>query len=303
MNNRSSSSRPLIETHKGILPIGDVQLPCSVLEGGTRVLSVTGIQTAFGIGFGGRKPDSGPAQMPRFMAREGLIKHIPEDLLDLLKTPIQYRPLHGGRSGKAYEATILPRLCAAIMDAGRDGQMKGSSEIILLRAEMLIKAFAQVAIIALVDEATGYQEERDPVALQRLLAAYLSEERLRWVKTFPDAFFTEIFRLRGWERSKDSNAMPMFVGRIINKIVYEQLPEGVLERLQSLNPIDPETHRRKARHHQHLSSDVGHPDLRAHIQQLLPILRLSDSWSDFQRNFARGMGKSDAIQRPLDFGD
>jgi len=56
-------------------------------------------------------------------------------------------------------------------------------------------------IIALVDEATGYQEQRDRDELQRFLALYLSEERLKWAKMFPDEYYKQLFRLQGWSYS------------------------------------------------------------------------------------------------------
>jgi hypothetical protein len=52
--------------------------------------------------------------------------------------------------------------------------------------------FARVGIIALVDEATGYQEVRDHEALQEILKRYISEELLVWVRTFPMEFTTPL---------------------------------------------------------------------------------------------------------------
>jgi len=63
----------------------------------------------------------------------------------------------------------------------------------------LIRGLARVGIIALVDEATGYQEVRARQELQRILEAYVQAELRPWIKTFPDEFFKEIYRLQGWE--------------------------------------------------------------------------------------------------------
>ena len=62
---------------------------------------------------------------------------------------------------------------------------------------MLMRGLAHIGIIALVDEATGYQEVRDREALQALLDRYLRKELAAWAKKFPDDFYKEIFRLRG----------------------------------------------------------------------------------------------------------
>jgi hypothetical protein len=48
------------------------------------------------------------------------------------------------------------------------------------------------------DEATGYQDVRARNALEMILEKFISEELRKWVKTFPDDFYKEIFRLRKW---------------------------------------------------------------------------------------------------------
>jgi len=40
--------------------------------------------------------------------------------------------------------------------------------------------------VALVDEATGYQEIRDRLALQAILDRFLRKELAAWAKRFPD---------------------------------------------------------------------------------------------------------------------
>jgi len=49
-----------------------------------------------------------------------------------------------------------------------------------------VRGFARVGIIALVDEATGYQEVRNKLALQAILDAFLRKELAAWAKRFPD---------------------------------------------------------------------------------------------------------------------
>ena len=68
-----------------------------------------------------------------------------------------------------------------------------------MQCEILAPALARVGIIALIDEATGYQEIRDRQALQQILDKYLLKEYAAWAKRFPDEFYKQIFKLRGWE--------------------------------------------------------------------------------------------------------
>lgn len=45
-------------------------------------------------------------------------------------------------------------------------------------------SLAHVGIVGLIDEATGYQEVRDKLALQAILDAYLRKELVAWAKRF-----------------------------------------------------------------------------------------------------------------------
>jgi len=89
------------------------------------------------------------------------------------------------------------------------------------RRILMIRALAHVGIIALVDEATGYQEVRNKEALQALLDAFLQKEFAAWAKRFPDEFYKEIFRLRSCEWNRLSVRRPMWVGKLTNDVVYE----------------------------------------------------------------------------------
>ena len=107
-------------------------------------------------------------------------------------------------------------------------------------------------MIALVDEATGYQETRDRKALQSILDKYLCKELAAWSETFPDEFYKELFRLRGWQCRGMKINRPSVVGRYTNDIIYERLAPGILDELIERNPED-EKGQPKHRHHQWLT--------------------------------------------------
>ena len=297
----------LKETHAGELKIGDQVIPCSVLEDGRRVLSQRAVMRTMGASMGGHQSAEDAAgdaaKLPRFMARKSLIPFIDNDLKMMLENPVAYRGRRGGKPSFGYEATALPKICSAILNARDAGALRQQQMPMALVADMLIRAFAQVGIIALIDEATGYQAERDKDELQKFLALYLSEERLKWVSTFPSEFFSHIFRLKNWKRPITAQARPPMMGKIINKIVYERLPDGVLRELQQRNPVDYESKRRKWKHHQFLSNDIGHPDLRVHIQQLLALMRASRTWDEFTELFTRAFFPNAGDQPTLGLED
>jgi hypothetical protein len=77
------------------------------------------------------------------------------------------------------------------------------------------------------------------------------------------------------------------MGQMINSLVYERLPEGVMEQLRKQNPIREETKRRKFKHHQFLTEEVGHPHLRSHLQKVIGLMQASLSWEEFKKLFGR----------------
>lgn len=269
-------------THSGTLSIGDAAIPCAVLSDGTRLLTQAGFLEALGRS---SKPKGRSQQvtdgLPPFLATKSLKSLISDEVVSST-VPVEFVTPTGGRA-LGYRAELLPKVCDLFMEARNQGLLTTQQLPIAEKCEMLVRSLAKVGIVALVDEATGFQQERERDALHKLLSVYLAEERLAWAKRFPDEFYKQIYRLKGWQWPV-GRAKPPLLGHITNDIVYERLPEGVLAKLQELNPTQEETKRRKWKHHQFLSQEVGQPDLRDHILQILPIMRISKDWKAFKRH-------------------
>ncbi len=297
-----SEPKILKATHQGPLNIADRELMCAVLEDGTRVISRTAIFRAFGRTQRGRKKDEMRAlNMPSFIDANNLQPFIDEGLRGQL-IPIEYYNVTGTLTS-GYKAEILPLLCEVYLSAREGGALTKQQQPLALASELLVRSLSRVGIIALVDEATGYQVDRDQDSLQKFLALYLSEERLKWAKVFPDEYYKQLFRLRGWAYSPLSVKRPKDVGRVTNELVYKKLPPHVFEELRRLNPVKNKiSGRREATHHQHLSKDIGQADLRDHLLQLIAIMRASANWGIFKRNFARAF-PTPGDQTELDLGD
>lgn len=269
-------------THMGTLKIGDAEIPCAVLSDGTRLLTQAGFLGALGRS---TKPKGRSQQvtdgLPPFLATKSLKPLITQQIIDTT-VPIDFITTTGGKA-LGYKAELLPQVCDLFMEAKNQGLLTSQQMSIAESSEMLIRALAKVGIVALVDEATGFQIDRERDELHRLLSVYLSEERLAWAKRFPDEFYKQVYRLKGWKWPVGKAKTP-YLGHITNDIVYDRLPKGVLPKLRELNPVQEESKRRKFKHHQFLSQDVGQPDLRDHILQILPIMKISKDWKAFKRH-------------------
>lgn len=295
----------------GVLKLSDdTQIPCAVLEDGTRVLRERSVAKAIGKKGSGahwkRKKSAPDMIIPEYFSTN-IERFIPNEVKQSLANPIIFKT-KSGTIAKGVPATILSEICDIWVKAKEKGALSESQEKTAAKAEMLKNAISKVGIIALVDEATGYEEKRiqeEQESLQKLLALYLSEERLKWAKMFPDVYFKELFRLRGWTYNALTSKRPKLTGKITNQIVYEKLPPGVLAELRRLNPvINKKTGYRKAKFSQHLSFDLGQPDLRDHLLQLVTVMRLSKNWQNFKSNFAKAFPvPGEPQQEDLDFGD
>lgn len=263
-------------THTGILNVGDVEIDCYVLENGERILSTRGIMKSLGRSWRGRKHRG--TQLPVFLEAKNLLPFISNDL-DTVLTPREFRTPRGAR-GAGYNAEILPTVCDVYLQARQTGVLTPAQHVVAQHCEMLVRAFARVGIIALVDEATGYQDIRPREALQAYLEQILRKELAAWVKRFPDEFYQQIYRLKGWTWPGMGKNRYSVVAHYTKDLVYERIAPGVLKELESRNPKN-ESGYRKAKHHQWLTDEIGHPMLAQHLFAVVALARASDSWDRF----------------------
>jgi hypothetical protein len=284
------------------LMIGDLSVGCYVLEDGTRILTQESFLTVLGRAAkakGGHGVRTVVDNLPPFLAAANL-KPLIDIEITKSTTPIEFISPTGAKV-YGYAAELLPEVCRVYLSARDNGVLLPSQEHIAERADMLVRSLASIGIVALVDEATGYQEVRDKKALSALLDKYLLQEFAKWAKRFPDTFYKEMFRLRGWEYPTISGGKPGVVGRFTMDIVYHRLAPGLVKELETRNP-KVDNGRRKSTHHQWLTEDVGHPALSEHIHAVTGLMRAADDWDQFKRMLDRSFPVK-GNQLPLAFED
>lgn len=282
--------------YSGKVDIGQKTLPCAVLEDETRVITQAAFLRAIGRS---RSPKAKTGilstvdGLPFFLQAKTLQPFIDEDLR-ASTTPIFYENNKGGKE-VGYDATLLPKV-AEVYLAYRDEQLRKSGTIpiqyqhIIDASDILMRGLAHVGIIALIDEATGYQDFRARNAIMKILDEFITNELRKWVKTFPDEFYKGIYRLRGWPYEPEKVARPSIVAKYTNDLVYDRIAPGLRKELEKLNPKNKRGHR-KNRHFQYLTEDIGHPKLREHLASVIVLMRASTSWTDFMRSMNRALPK------------
>lgn len=266
--------------YKGILNIGEKKLPCAVLEDGIRILTSSAIYDIFEKTQRPAKLVKITPNLPTFLDSKNLQPYIDQYLQEYQK--LEYQDMES-RLKKGYKAEVLPALCDIYLQARKDGVLHQSQLNTADIAEKLMRSFAKVGITALVDEATGYQAIRSQDALQKLLEKYLNREFSTWSKRFPDEFYKQIFRLKGWEINKENfTKRPGIVGTITNEIVYTRLAPEILKELKGLNPKNDLGHRTN-KYHQFLTEDIGHDALNKHLHAVIGLMKAFKKWKPFYK--------------------
>ena len=154
------------------------------------------------------------------------------------------------------------------------------------QAEILLAGLSRVGIIALVDEATGYQEFRERDALAKILEAFVAKEIQAYVQTFDPLYYKELFRLRGLDFPNGTVKRPQYFGILTNDIVYKRLAPGVLDELKKVTEKNT-SGRYKHKFFQKLTTNIGYPKLKEHIGAVVAIMQLSNDWEQFMSHLDR----------------
>jgi len=299
---------PIVK-YKGQIEIGEFSISCAVLDNGQRILVDRSLSTALGVKGSGaywqKKKKGESAVLPEYISANYLSPFISEELTEKLSKPLVYRG-SDGKKNQGIPATALVDICDIWQQADKKGALSNreNAKAAAERAYIIFKGFANVGITALVDEATGYQYDREKDELQKILKQYISQELLPWQKRFPDIFYKELFRLNGWDFTVNGiKKRPGVIGTWTKKLIYEELPNGVLKELEG-NVPKSETGNKTARLHQLLTDDIGNPHLTAQINQIVTLFQLSDDmqhmWSQFSKLKQRQSGQ---LELPFEFND
>lgn len=267
------------------LKLGELEIPCYVLEDGTRVFSGRGIQRVIG------DESTSGAWISKFVSSDAIKPDLCEikdgniSVYDRFMSPIRFKRNNAGGSQSetyGYEATLLIDLCSVIIKHGES--YRDIPQVYIDNAKVIIHAVAKVGIIALVDEVTGYNKakERAKDELQQFLKKFISDEASKWIKVFNDTFFEDLYKMHKWTWTETSKR-PGVVGRWINDIVYDRLAPLIRKELENKNPKN-ENGNRSYKHHQFLTREIGLPKLKEHLEAVHAFAMLSDyDWCKFMR--------------------
>ena len=299
-------------THIGTLRLVDADIPCAVLQDGTRVLTQSSFMEAMGMYYSGwianNTPDDAnlvPAGIPHFLAQKSLIPYINKHLGHLQNIVLKYRT-EKGTLAHGIRAEIIPSICDVYIDADKEGRLGARQKKIAQHSMLLMRALAHVGIIALVDEATGYQKDRARDALAKILEAFVAKELQPYVKTFDAEYYERMFKLRGLPFPPENmnggrpQSRPLYFGRLTNDVVYRRLAPGVLEALKDEAKKDG----KRTHLHRHLTPGYGRIELLKHLNMVIGFMRIARDWQEFMGYLNKASPRfNDTIPLDLDEHD
>lgn len=259
---------------RGILTLGDLELECHILSDGRRVLTQREVVRAIS---GGRESGN----LNRYLERNPLTAENFE-----ADPAIEFTvPGSPNIVAMGYEATFLIAVCDKYLEARDKKLLKGRQYNLAAQAEIIIRACARVGIIALIDEATGYQKLRDERALRLKFQAFIAEDMQEWARMFPEEFWYELARLEGVRYSARSR--PLRWGKYVMMFVYDAIDSDIGQELRRKNP-NP----RFSRNHHQWLKQFGRDKVHDQIQRVVTIMKLCDDMDEFREKFARVFKKT-----------
>jgi hypothetical protein len=269
----------------GEIELGEYKIPCAVLDDETRILRERSVARALGKKGSGaywqkKKQTQKGAILPEYISTKNLDLFIDNELRNKLINPITYQT-KSGTFAQGINATLLPEICNVWLKAREKGATYKNQENTAHKAEILMRGLAHIGIIALVDEATGYQDVRMKKVLNKILNKFLLNEAKKYKVTFPLELYKEWFKLNGWEwKEENAQKRPGVLGRWTSKYIYARMAPRLLETLEEKNPKTEKGYR-KHKHFQFLTDDVGEPRLREFFGGHLALARATTTWRKY----------------------
>jgi hypothetical protein len=258
---------------RGHIKIGDMELECHVLNDERRVFTQREVVRVIS---GGRESGN----LARYLERNPLYNNqLSAGLTIDFKIPGSPTIANG------YEAVLLVEICEMYLEARKQKKLKSSQMKLALQAEIIMRVCAKVGIIALIDEATGFQQVRKKRALQIKLQALIAEEMQDWAEMFRPEFFFELARLEGIHYSPRNR--PLRWGKYIMWFVYDAIDKDMGRALRVVNP-DPHYEQND---HQ-LLTDFGRQQVHDQIERVITVMKLCDNMKDFRQKFDHVFKKS-----------
>lgn len=267
--------------HKGELVLGNSLIDCYVLDSGERVISMRATVKAIAdVESGNLGEYIGVASLKSFIDKDKILGEV-----------INFNIPGTQKQGNGISAEVFLDVCRAYVEALQEGKLQTDRQKeIAIKCSILLASCAKVGLIALIDEATGYQFEREEQALQIKLKAFIADELRAWEKTFPDELWEEFGRLTNWHGSLHNR--PKWWGKLVIELIYDTLDPDVAKYLKENKPPVG------VRWFQQLTENYGARHLVSRCFEIIGMAKTCETMNELRAKVAHHYGK-ESIQMTL----
>lgn len=276
-DNKSIGKKIPVAQFSGTLEVGESSLPCYVLDDGRRVFSTRGMLESLGY-----KPNARPSGIFESKALQPVMAAHNNPVGEL--NVIEFNA--GSRfNAKGYDVEKFMDMCHALSESLDNGLLTGQHVDAARKANAIIRSASKIGIVALVDEATGYQYVRAEDALQFKLKLYLAEEMRSWEKTFPDDLWIEFARLTQWDGQPTKNR-PRYWGYLVMDLIYRYLDPDIAQYIKENKPKP----QKGQNYHQWFNEDVGMKRLVEHINRVIGMAQGCETMEELKNKMHHRYG-------------
>lgn len=282
-SDQNTPSSPFAK-YPGILALGESNVDCYVLDTGDRVISLrSAVKSLTGIDGSALEEYIGVKSLKPYINSSLVVEELLEFSLPGQKEGSQFA------TAKGITAERFLDICRAYVSAFTADALSEKPTLtqrqkeIAVQANALLVSCAKVGLIALIDEATGYQYERQEDALQIKLRAFIAEELRAWEKTFPDELWEEFGRLTHWTGPLHNR--PKWWGKLVIELIYDTLDPDVAEYLKTHKPPSG------TKWHQQLTDNYGVRQLVSRCFEIIGVAKTCSTMPELRDKVAHHYGK------------
>ncbi|WP_255011843.1 P63C domain-containing protein [Roseovarius sp. M141] len=259
---------------RGQIDLGGAEIDCYVLPDGTRLLASSSAAMAISeVDRANLKDYAGQKALNPFIDIEKILKETRKFSIPGTQWPA------AGITTEHFEL-----ICRGYVQALYEGAaLTDRQREIAIRCAVLTAGLTRIGLDALVDEATGYQYEREEDALQIKLRAFIAEELRAWEKTFPDELWEEFGRLTDWKGSLHNR--PKYWGKLVIELIYDTLDPDVAKYLRENRPAPG------VRWHQNLTENYGVRQLVSRCYEVVGLAKSCKTMPELRKKVAHHYGK------------
>ena len=262
--------------YSGSLSLGINSVDCYVLDDKSRVISMSATVKSIANDSNG--------DLAKYIGVKSLQPYISMEAVSskIIEFTIPGNP----NKAKGITAETFLDICSAYVSALTSwAALTDKQRGIAVNCSILLSACAKTGLIALIDEATGYQYDREEDALQVKIRAFISEELRAWEKTFPDELWEEFGRLTHWQGPLQQR--PKYWGKLVLELIYDAMDPDVTNYLKENKPKP----RHGMNYHQWLSEDLGVRALTTHLNQVIGIAKTCSTMEELRHKVSLYYGK------------